>query len=76
MLIYNDGGSNLFGGVGYKSVSARKRSAIQAKTTKRSTRPKTKVKRAKKSKKSKKLRNLNTENIKFLRTLGLRVKKV
>lgn len=77
MLIYNgDGPNSMFGDVDYKSVSTRKQSAIQAKTTKRSARPKTKVKIAKKTKKPKKFRNINAENVEFLRKLGLQVKKV
>lgn len=66
MLIYNGNSSFRATSGGYKSTSNRKRKSNRAKVAKRKT-----TRRGKKSKK----KNLKAKNIKFLKSLGFKVKK-
>lgn len=81
MLIYtNSGCSSLsFSASGYKSVSNRKRNGIRAKTLKRGAHQshprQSKAKKNNTKKKPRKLKKLNANNAKFLKKLGLRLKK-
>lgn len=77
MLIYASSSNNNgpFGvAVGYKSGSKRKRSSIQKKAAKRDTQRRQPSHKAKK-RKHKNKKSLNVKNVKFLKSLGLRVRK-
>lgn len=85
MLIYAGGAATSpFETSSYKSIYNRNRSSIQPEVVKRVRRrqhrqKKCKVKKVRKVKKLKrriKTKKLNTKNIKFLKTIGLKVKKL
>lgn len=84
MIIYggaNSSSHSPFGATDYKSVCKRKPANIRAKTVKRITqrsKQQFKVKKVNKSKKQhkkKKNKRLSAKNVKFLKRLGLKVKK-
>lgn len=81
MLIYGDNGNTSFGDLSsYKSAHKRQRASIRVKAPKRASQTKKRNKAGKSVKKSKKRRSkhikkLSAKNLKFLKRLGLRVKK-
>lgn len=85
MLIYAENNSNAPIGATtttspsarYKRLRSRKRASIRTKTVKRSRRREksNKAKKARKSKKRSSTKKLKQKNIKFLKTLGFKVKK-
>lgn len=84
MLIYTSNSNSPFGAsaaTGYKSASKRKRGGIPRKVSKRNTQQRRssssyKVKKAKKSKRNhRKKKSLSAKNVKFMKSLGFRVKK-
>lgn len=78
MLIYGDNARTPLGVGSYKSVhKRRKRSSTRVKPLKLGRRSKKKALKSKKKskKRARKTKKLNVKNLKFLRNLGLRVKK-
>lgn len=78
MIIYGVNDQSSFGSSDcYKSASNQKGSNIRSKTVKRVTQRQKvkKVKKVKKLKNSKKQKKLSIKNVKFLKSLGFKVKK-
>lgn len=77
MIIYNDGRRNPFGAADYKRLNDQKHLNIRTRTVKRITQGRNKVKKPSKksSKKRSKSKKISAKNEKFLKSLGLKVKK-
>lgn len=76
MIIYSENSPSSFGSADYKRLSNRKETNNRAKTVKRVTTRKKVKKAVKKTVKNKnKSKKLSPKNVKFLKSLGFRVKK-
>lgn len=72
-MIYNGIRRSPFGAVDYKRLHDQMQSNIRARTVKRTTQRRNKVKKP--SKKRSKSKKISAKNVKFLKSLGLKVKK-